>query len=199
MAENEKINEDTAENEVNDIEIVSDGPIHEPKQNYIIYTVISILLFAVLYSCWKFLVPKLFRDYTISVSGSSFSAEQLEIVKSYTEIDCDNISEAVFSRTNGRASVVIYYENIEDTQDFAENRINFEYGDPEEDVRSEIYPYGNSVPEYVYGERYVNIGDPGISCLIYEYDDDFYAKYRSTNVSTEITALFSGTEKVYSK
>lgn len=199
MAENEKTNEEITENEINGTEAVSDGPVHEPKQNYIIYTVISVLLFVVLYSCWKFVVPKLFRDYTFSVSGGSLTAEQLEIVKRYTEIDCENISEAVFQRTNGKASVAIYYENIVDAQDFAENCINFEYGDPEEDVRSEIYPYGNSVPEYVYGERYVNIGDPDASCLIYEYDGDFYAEYRSSGVSAEIMTLFSGAEKVYSE
>ena len=99
MAENRKTNEEITENEINGTEAVSDGPVHEPKQNYIIYTVISVLLFAVLYSCWKFVVPKLFRDYTFSVSGGSLTAEQLEIVKRYTEIDCENISEAVFQRT----------------------------------------------------------------------------------------------------
>lgn len=199
MAENGKINEDTSENAVEETEAFSDGPVHEPKQNYIIYTVISILLFSVLYSCWKFVVPKLFRDYTMSVNGGSFTSEQLETVKKYTEIDCENISEAVFQRTKGKASVVIYYENIGNAQNFIESCINFEYGDPEEDVRSKIYPYGNSVPEYVYGERYVNIGDPGISCLVYEYNGDFYAEYRSFNVNAEITALFSGAERIYSE
>lgn len=199
MPKNEKINEEISEDIAEGSETVSEGPIHEPKQNYVIYTVISIMLFVVLYSCWKFVVPKIFRDYTMSVNGDSLTAEQLETLRKSTEIDCDNISEAVFQHTNGKTSVIIYYNNIENEEDFTENCINFEYGDPEEDVRSEIYPYGNGVPEYVYGNRYVNIQDPGVSCLVYEYDGNFYAKYRSSDVNTEITAIFSGAEKTYSE
>lgn len=201
MSENEKINEDVSENEIesNETAAVSDSPIHEPKQNYVIYTIISILLFAALYSCWKFVVPKIFRDYTISVNGDNLTAEQLETVKKCTEIDCESISEAVFQRTKGNASFVIYYENIDSEEDFVDNCIKFEYGDPEEDVRSEIYPYGNSVPEYVYGERYVNIGNPDVSCFVFEYNGGIYAEYRSSDVNAEITSLFSGKEKIYSK
>jgi hypothetical protein len=188
----ENIDENSASEEESEEEIV-----HEPKQNYVIYTIISILLFCVLYFGWQFVSSKMFRDYTITVTGENFTAEQISIIGDFTSISCDNISQAVYTRTNGKASVVIYYEDIGDTTQFVDNCINYEYGDVEEDVQTAIYPYGNSVPEYVYAEQYVDIDDPNRSTLVYDYNGSSYAEYHSSDVNTEIRSLFNGGEKIY--
>lgn len=182
---------------VSDSSTSEDGPVHEPKQNYVIYTIISVLLFALLYGSWQFISSRLSRDYEMTVNADSFTESQLDVLRNYTEINSESIDKITLSRVQNHISIRVYYENIGDAEKFISDAIKFEYGNEETDVRTEIYPYGNSVPEYVYANRYVNIENPSAECLVYEYNDSCYAEFHSTEVDSEISALFSGAEKVY--
>lgn len=176
-----------------------DEPYHkEPKQNYVIYTIISILLFAVLYAGFQFGKNMLFRDYTIDVKGSELTAEQVEIVKNATEIDFFEPQQLTLAKENNIFSVEILY-NVGDYSDFAEDFESYVYDDSDEERRLEIYPYGNSVPEYVYPQYYVNADFPDRSCYLYEYDGDNYILFDINNASQELRAVFTGFDKLYSE
>lgn len=174
-----------------------EAPVHEPKQNYVFYTIVSVLLFFTLYFGYRFAVGKLFRDYTMTVDGSAFSAEQLENIKEFAEIDSDNISDVRLERVNNKSTVFITYKDIGDPEEFAENVIMYEYGNIAEDIRTEIYPHGDRTVEYVFADSYVNIDDPTVYCMIYDYNGETYAQFRSENITSEISALFMGAEKIY--
>lgn len=191
MSENEiKIEE--AEEQVEE-----EAPVHEPKQNYVFYTIVSVLLFFALYFGYRFAVGKLFRDYTMKVDGSAFSAEQLENIKEFAKIDSDSISDVRLERVNNKSTVFITYKDIGDPEEFAENVIMYEYGNIAEDIRTEIYPHGDRTVEYVFADSYVNIDDPTVYCMIYDYNGETYAQFRSENITSEISALFMGAEKIY--
>lgn len=168
----------------------------EPKQNYIIYTIISILLFAVLYSGVQFAKHMIFRDYTITVKGENITTEQLEIIKEYAEFDFENIEQMILTRKNNIFSAEILY-NIGTYNGFAEDHENYVESDAGEDYRIAVYPYGNSVPEYVYSRFFVNADDPNMSCYFYEYGGGNYVKLIFEDVPESIRLIFSEYEKKY--
>lgn len=171
----------------------------EPRRNNVIYTVISVLIFALLYGVWHFAEAKLFRDYSMTVSGDRLSEEQLDIAADFSGISWDKVDHIRLDRTDGNTSAVICFRETGAPEDFADMAIMYEYGDISEDIRTEIYPYGNSVPEYVFADSYVNIDDPSRYCLVYSYNGENFAEYHSGTVSSEFAALFRGAEKVYAE
>lgn len=171
----------------------------EPRRNNVIYTVISVLIFALLYGVWHFAQNKLFRDYSMTVSGDKLSEEQLDIAADFSGISWDKIDHIRLDKTNGKTSAVICFRETGAPEDFADMAIMYEYGDIAEDIRTEIYPYGNGVPEYVFADSYVNIDDPSRYCLVYSYNGEDFAEYHSDTVSSEFAALFMGAEKVYAE
>ncbi|MGN1134820.1 MAG: hypothetical protein ACI4SF_01230 [Oscillospiraceae bacterium] len=168
----------------------------EPKQNYVIYTIISILLFAVLYLGVQFTKHMIFRDYTITVNGESITTGQLEIISEYTEFDFENIEQMILTRDNNNFSAEILY-NMGTYNSFAEDHENYVESDAGEDFRISVYPYGNSVPEYVYSRFFVNADDPNLSCYFYEYDGENYVKLILEDVPESIRLIFSDHEKNY--
>lgn len=177
--------------------IKEDAPHHEPKSNYVIYTIISVAIFAILYIGGKYLISNLFKDYYMIADRSELSAEELEAVKKYTKIDSDAFSKIRIDRINMQNCITVYYENTDSADKFADNCICYEYGNVVEDIRTEIYPYQNTIPEYVFASSYVNIDDPNVYCLLYSYEDINYAEYHSNVHSSEISAIFMDSEKVY--
>lgn len=171
----------------------------EPRRNNVIYTVISVLIFALLYGVWHFAQNKLFRDYSMTVSGDKLSEEQLDIAADFSGISWDKVDHIRLDKTNGKTSAVICFRETGAPEDFADMAIMYEYGDIAEDIRTEIYPYGNGVPEYVFADSYVNIDDPSRYCLVYSYNGEDFAEYHSDTVSSEFAALFMGAEKVYAE
>lgn len=168
----------------------------EPKQNYIIYTIISILLFAVLYAGVQFAKNLIFRDYTITVKGNDITSEQFEIIREHTEFDFYNIEQMILTKENNSFSAEILY-NTGDYDSFAEDHETYVEADAGEDYRIAVYPYGNSVPEYVYSRYFVNADTPDMYCYFYEYGGDNYVKLIFEDVPDSIRIIFSEHEKNY--
>ncbi|MGN0599941.1 MAG: hypothetical protein ACI4JK_08610 [Oscillospiraceae bacterium] len=176
---------------------VSEGEYNkEPKINYIIYTIISILLFAVLYTGVQFAKHAMFRDYTITVDGGSITSEQSEAIKEYTGFDFGNIEQLILTRENNVFSAEILY-NTGEYSSFAEDFENYAEDDSDGENRIAVYPYGNSVPEYVYSRYFVNADAPDMRCYIYEYGGSNYLKLCFDDIPKSIKIIFSEHEKIY--
>lgn len=178
-------------------EKTDEGYKKEPKQNYVIYTLISIALFFVLFGGYKFISGRLFRDYYMTAEASALSEEQLEIIRAYTNIDSNNIVGIIFESTDRHGSISIAYEGIEEPEEFVEDCLLFEYGDPEQDIRTEVKLFDNEIAGYAFADKYVNIDEPSSCCLIYEYEDKYYAEYHSTEITSQIYSIFRNSDKVY--
>lgn len=185
-------------NEIQQNNLTDETYHKEPKQNYVIYTIISILLFAVLYAGFQFGKNMLFRDYIIDVKGTDLTAEQLAVVNNEVEMDFSEPEQLRFVRENNIFSVEILY-NAGVYTDFAEDYENYVEDDSNDGHRLEIYPYGNSVSEYVYARYFVNADFPDRACYLYEYNGDNYILFSLTNVSQEIKAVFVDFDKIYSE
>lgn len=168
----------------------------EPKINYVIYTIISILLFAVLYTGVQIAKNMLFRDYTITVDGNSITSEQADSIRSYTNFDFENIEQLVLTRENNVFSAEILY-NTGDYTSFAEDYENYAEDDSDGENRLAVYPYGNSVPEYVYSRYFVNADTPDMCCYVYEYGGENYLKLTFEDIPDSIKQIFLGHEKIY--
>lgn len=181
----------------NSVEELTEEEYHkEPKQNYIFYTIISILLFAVLYAGVQFAKNMIFRDYTITVKGNDITPEQFDIIREYTEFDFENIEQMILTRENNNISVEFLY-NTGDYDSFADDYENYAEAEDGEDYRIAIYPYGNSVPEYVYSRYFVNSDAPEMYCYVYEYSGYNYVKLYIEDVPQSIRMIFSAHEKNY--
>lgn len=167
----------------------------EPKINYIIYTIVSILIFAVLYIGFQFAKQVLLRDYTVTVDGNSISSEQLEEIKGYTKFDFEGIEHLILIKENNDFSAEILY-NIGDYSDFAEDHENY-IEDLDGENRLAVYPYGNSVPEYVYSRCFVNADSPDMRCYVYEYSGSNYLKLCFESIPESIKLIFSEHKKIY--
>lgn len=190
------MNENKQKDAVNE-QSVSEGEYNkEPKINYIIYTIISILLFAVLYTGVQFAKHALFRDYTITVDGGSITAEQSEAIKEYTGFDFGNIEQLILIMENNAFSAEILY-NTGEYSSFAEDFQNYAEDDSDGENRLAVYPYGNSVPEYVYSRYFVNADAPDMRCYIYEYGGSNYLKLCFDDIPESIKIIFSEHEKIY--
>lgn len=178
-------------------EAVSEEEYHkEPKINYVIYTIISILLFAVLYTGYQLAKHALFRDYTVTVDGKSITSEQSEIIKDYTNFDFENIEQLILTRENNSFSAEILY-NTGDYASFAEDYENYAEDDSDGENRLAVYPYGNAVPEYVYSRYFVNADAPDMRCYVYEYGGNNYLKLVFNEIPESIRLIFSEHEKIY--
>lgn len=160
----------------------------EPKQNYIIYTIISVLLFLSVYSGYKYLEKKLFSDYKITLAESEITDESDAAVGAYVKFETDNIVRMILTRTRGayffEAFVNTNLTFYEDSKIYTEDMSG-------EDFRLTVYPYGNEVPEYVYARCFVNNDNPGIKCYTYEYGEENYVKIEASSPPKDIIRLFS--------
>ena len=193
--EEQKINENNQES----VEIIEEEPPYkkEPRQNYVIYTVVSIILFFILYFGVEFVSGKINAEYYMLIDGSELTAEQKDIISEYAAIDSTDIKGIRLERVNRNSTITVYFDKIGDIETFAEDKILYEYGDVVEDLRVEIYPYDNENAEYAYAYSYVNIDNPNIYCYVYEFDEESYADYYSDELTSEISTLFMDSEKIY--
>lgn len=190
------MDENKQKDNMNDSPVSEEEYHKEPKINYIIYTIISILLFAVSYTGVQIAKHALFRDYTITVDGSSITSEQAESIKKYTNFDFENIEQLILTRENNAFSAEILY-NTGDYTNFAEDYENYAEDDSDGENRLAVYPYGNSVPEYVYSRYFVNIDAPDMRCYVYEYCGENYLKLTFEDIPDSIKQIFSEHEKIY--
>lgn len=192
MEELEKELEDSVEDEQEELPYKK-----EPKQNYVIYTVISVILFFVVYFGVEFVSGKINAEYYMIIDGASLTDEQKNVISEYASIDSTDISSVKLERVNRISTVTVYFNNIGNIETFAEEKLLYEYGDVVEDLRIEIYPYGNETPEYAYASSYVNIDNPNIYCYVYEFEGESHADYYSDELTSEISTLFMDIEKIY--
>ena len=169
----------------------------EPKQNYVIYTILSIILFFVVYFSVEFISGKINAEYYMEIDGKSLTEEQKSIISEYASIDSTDIKGIRLERVNKISTVTVFFYNIDDIENFAEGHILYEYGDVVDDLRIEIYPYENEISEYAYACSYVNIDDPSIYCYVYEFEGEGYADYYSNEMTSEISTIFMDAEKIY--
>lgn len=196
IIENERLSK-MDENINNSQENFDEGYVKEPKRNYIIYTLISIVLFFALFGGYKFISSRLSRNYYMTAEVSSLSEEQFEIIREYADIDYDEIIKITFESIDRHNSISIIYSGIEEPEDFIENCILFEYGDPEQDIRTEVKIIDNEIVEYAFADKYVDIDEPSSCCLVYEFEGQYYAEYHSSEIPPEIYSIFRNSDKVY--
>lgn len=167
---------------------------HNKKQNAI-YTIISVAIFFVLYYGAKNVTAFINREYFYTLNSFELTGEQLTIVEDYTKIKLDENASVDFARYDKMSDskiITIRYKNISDKDLFIENNIFYEYGNVVTDYR-----YQTVTGEYVYGDSYVNIENPAVYCILYEIDGDFYAEFKSDEITTEIMTAIKKGERMY--
>lgn len=201
MEENNKMSEITAEAEDNGGEL---HPVHYTKQQNIFYTIVSIGLFFVLYFALKGITAAASRPYYILADISAIGEEQVLDAFDISGVSKEqgySLYSARLDKSNGRYVLQTVFSGISDGEIFAESGITFEYGDAEEDIRIEFCPDPENPGyiEYVYAEKFVDIEAPSRELYLFGWDGELYAEYReySGTVSAEVSAIFSGHEKVY--
>ncbi len=180
---------------------------HIPKntrQQTVLYTIISIALFCLIYFGGSGIIDAINRPYIMYRNVESTSGELLDMQYEYSFISKKTKSEynySLFEKLESGYKVSILFSEIEDIEDFVENGIIFEYGNPVENVENEFYPYYDigTDDEYITAVKYIDNDNPNNEILIFEYDGEIYAEFQSygTFIPTEIKILFDGCEKVY--
>ncbi|MDE5577936.1 MAG: hypothetical protein K2J11_11180, partial [Oscillospiraceae bacterium] len=130
---------------------------HYTKQQNTLYTVLSVGLFLILYFGGGKLLELVNRPYRIYCYPETVSEESLTDLYDICGISSDSgiKFEGARLRKEGGFEVLVLFSGIDDEDAFAENCINFEYGDVTEDIRTEFYPYREnpSLAEYAYDYR----------------------------------------------
>lgn len=204
-----EIDEMSSEEKVNDVGETDseENTARKPtitKQQNVIYTIISICLFCLIYFGGKGVFGLINRPYYILQYPEDVSEQRFEQIYEKIGISREydlELEEARIVKNENGYTFSVLLSGINDTENFADNAILFKYGNPEENIRTEIYPYrGNPMfAEYGYAVKYVNIDDPNSEILVFEYEDKNYVKYMNYGsvVPSDLKSLFSGCEKVY--
>ena len=176
---------------------------HYSKQQNALYTVLSVGLFLILYFGGGKLLELVNRPYRIYCYPETVSEESLTNLYDICGIASDSgiEFEGARLRKEGGFEVMVLFSGIEDEDYFAENCINFEYGDVTEDIRTEFYPYREnpSLAEYAYAYRYVDIDDPNRYISVFVYSGEVCAEYTyiGRSLPSEVRTFFADGEKVY--
>lgn len=174
------------------------------KQQNMLYTIISIGLFFLLYFAVKGVMGAVNRPYHILAwadSTTEISANRAFEISSISTDQGYVFESARLDKDVSGYTLKIFFSGIEDEEIFSESGMNFEYGDVEEDIRIEFYPYKENpdYAEYVYADKYVNIDDPSGAVYLFEWEGKLYAGYSeySTSMSDQVSDLFAGQERIY--
>ena len=185
----------------------TEADVHKPRytrEQTVLYTLISIVLFCLVYFGGKEIMSVINRPYYIIQNSEAVSEDNLNLYFEESKLSEDFgliFENARLTKNESGYILSILFLGTADTEDFAENVILFSYGNPIEDVSTEIYPYTENPTraEYANAIKYVNIDDPNDEILIFEYEDVTYVKYQTYgySVPAEIKILFRDCEKVY--
>ncbi|MBD5145802.1 MAG: hypothetical protein HDT21_07865 [Ruminococcus sp.] len=176
---------------------------HYTKQQNALYTVLSVGLFLILYFGGGKLLKLVNRSYRIYCYPEAVSEESLTNLYDICGISSGSgiEFEGARLRKDGGFEMMALFSGIEDEDYFAENCIDFEYGDVAEDIRTEFYPYREnpSLAEYAYADRYVDIDDPNRYISVFVYNGEVCAEYTyiGKSLPPEVKAFFADGEKVY--
>lgn len=190
------------------------GRVKYTKQQSFMYTIVSIVLFFVIYFAVKWISGTVNAPYKMSAFGEQISPENTEKIFEISGISpesgygSENIH--LYKDPQGYYFTALFScgeieENDEDYgyMSHAEEVLTFEFGSPLEDERIEFCPYENAPyeAEYSYGEQYSGIDEQKLisSVSFFEWENRQYALYeqRGDYVPSEIKSLFSDAEKVY--
>ncbi len=180
----EEITENSSEN--ND----EGRPPADPKNK--LYTVISLLIFAVLYVGWYFIKDNFV--FTYALYTENLNQEQLLIIERELQAEIPEGAELQFARLHRNFDSDMLYaafllpEGIEENENFADEMIPYQYGNVVRDERFTVYPYADMTADYVYGDSYVCIDNPLRSCLIYKEDGNHYALFRTNEYDRSAVA-----------
>ena len=185
----------------------TEADVHKPrytKEQTVLYTLISIVLFCLFYFGGKGIMSVINRPYYMVQNSEAVNEENLNLYFEESNLSEDFgliFENARLTKNESGYILSIFFSGTVDTEDFAENGILFSYGNPIENVSTEIYPYTENPTraEYADATKYVNIDDPNDEILIFEYEDVTYVKYQTYgySVPAEIKILFRNCEKVY--
>lgn len=165
-----------------------DRPPVDPKNK--LYTVISLLIFAVLYAGWYFIKDNFTLTYALY--ADSMSAEQLSLIERELEADIPEGAELEYARLHRNFDSDMLYasfrlpQDITDDENFADSLIPYRYGDVDADRQFTVYPDADMTVDYVYGDNYVCVDDPMKSCLIYEDNGETYALFRTNKYDSSV-------------
>lgn len=174
-------------------------PPVDPKNK--LYTVISLLIFAVLYAGWYFIK----ENFTIAYALYADTLSEAQMTQVMNELELSKLPEGAelsYVRLHRNFdSDTLYAEfrlpdGFTENDDFAQELIPYEYGNIAEDERFTVYPTPDMNADFVYGNSYVCIDDPLKSCLIYEGDDGTYALFRTDDYDPAVKAAFRDGTKI---
>lgn len=171
------------------------------KQQNMLYTIISIALFFALYFGGKGIMGAVNRPYSVFAYGEEMGNTEAvyELCGVYSEY-CTFENARLVKSEGGCEFTALFSVNSEN---FAEEGIAFEYGDAEEDVRTDIYPYPENpwLAEHVFAEKITDTDAPSRELYLFDRDGGHYAKYcqYSASVPAEVRAVFAGQEKIYAE
>ena len=173
-------------------------PPVDPKNK--LYTFLSLLIFAVLYLGWQLIKGNIYFSYAL-FADSFTPEERAAVISEIPMLSLPEGAELSYARLHRNFDGNCFYaafslpEELAEDEEFPESFIPFPCGDPEIDIRMTVYPENGAVPDYVYGDCYVNIGDPRMSCMIYEDGDRYTAVFRISGYSGDMGRKIDSWEK----
>ncbi len=169
-------------------------PPRDPKNG--LYTVLSLLIFAVCYIGWQLLTKDLSFTYALYEKDPSPAL----YTAAMKEIDMQTVPEGweleyirLHSGFDSDRLYICFSSETQDTET-AVSLIPFEAGDPTEEQRFAVSSTPDTEQRAVYGRLYTDSSNPFRSCIIYE-DGEVYALFSTSHHDKGIAGLFES-EKI---
>lgn len=186
----ENNSENTAGTEVKEETSPDEGrPPVDPHNK--LYTVLSLLIFAVLYVGVQFFKA----NFTLSYALYSDIPDRGSLVSVLSEIGMSEVPEGCefeYARMHKNFDSNLLYvsfalpediDSMEEAEEFASGLVPYEYGNIAEDERFTLYPDPDMNALYVYGSSIVCIDDPLKRCIVYEDEDS--ERYKAVFLTDE--------------
>ncbi len=166
-----------------------------------LYTVISLLIFAVVYFGGGYIKDNFTMTYAMYADSWS-DADKTILLR---EIGMDKLPEGVeaeyarLHRLNGGDTLYIALSvsaELAESESFPDCIIPYEYGNVIYDERFTVYPSADMTADYVYGDLYVCTDDPAESCLIYDNGDGCTAVFTTDDFDGKVKSTFGKGVKI---
>ena len=166
-----------------------------------LYTVISLLIFAVIYFGGGYIKDNFTMTYAMYADSWSEGDKTILL----REIGMDSLPEGVeteyarLHRLSGGDTLYIALSvspELSESESFPDCIIPYEYGNVTYDERFTVYPSADMTADYVYGDLYVCIDDPAVSCLIYDNGDGCTAVFTTDDFDSKVKSTFGKGVKI---
>ncbi|MBQ5312270.1 MAG: hypothetical protein ILP19_09585 [Oscillospiraceae bacterium] len=168
-----------------------DRPPKDPKNG--LYTVLSLLIFAVCYIGYRFISANISFVYALheDTPGDQLRAA----VCQQMDVTLPEGAELLYIRLHRNFDADRLYLSLAlpddmTEEDFAERFIPYRCGNTVVDERFTVYPQADRKADYIFGDQYVNIDDPLTACLIYEDNGRLIAVFSTDDYDKSISTLF---------